>query len=416
MSETVTLARVELGDRGLWGLQDKIEKLNKRAKRCNVKPITLRVVRQWTTKHPKSGCDVNHYDVEINGIAPRINGWSLVVRLENNPTIGTVVRVIPGPYENEDYSGYRDHNFKCDHCNTQRYRKDVYVIRNEDGFEKVIGRNCLADYLRCEDAESFARYAEFCEQCSQLSDAGLCDEYGEFGGRGCRPNLPLVSFLSTVQCCTRRLGWTSRSAAYHDPGVEATADTAYFVIFGFGEAHTKLIERNELYENDNDRDLAEKSVQWAAALTEEQTRKSEYLDTIRRIAQAGETDEKLSGFAASIVRAYQKDQEWAAERAAKAANAKTKVHVGSIKERLKGLTVRVVRVRYTENEWGTKTIVAMELPLEDGTVAPLTWFATGSQEFDEGADYTFTGTVKAHKSDDRWGPQTIVNRCKLVEA
>jgi hypothetical protein len=412
-----TLASIEVGDRGLWALTDKIEKLNKRAKRCNVEPITLRVVSQETTQHPKSGCDVQRYCVEIEGVAPCINGWSLAAKIENNPTIGTVVRVIPGPFDGDDYSKYRDHDFGCDHCNTKRRRNDVFVLKNDDGFERVIGRNCLADYLRCEDAESFARFAEFVDQCGSFSDEGLCGDAEEmgFGGRGFRPNLPLKSFLSTVQCCTRRLGWISRSEAWDDPGVSATADTAYFVIFGYGEAHTKLIERNELYESEGDKELAGRAVEWAAALTPADTANSEYLDIIRRIAQAGETDEKLSGYAASIVRAYQKAQEWAAERAEKAAGRKEKVFVGSAKERLKNLTVRVVRVRYTEGYYGTKTIVAMELAVGDEQVAPLTWFASGSLEFEEGAEYTFTGTVKEHKDDARFGKQTIVNRCKLQE-
>jgi hypothetical protein len=415
MSEQVTLASIEIGDRGLWGLRDKIEKLNKRAKRCNVEPITLRVVRQWTTKHPKSGCDVNHYQVEIEGVAPRINGWSIAAKIENNPTIGKIVRVVPGPFEDDDYSGYRDHDFSCDHCNTNRRRNDVFVLKNDDGFEKVIGRNCLADYLRVEDAEAFARFAEFCEQCSALTDAGCCDEEREFGGRGYRPNLGLESFLSVVQCCTRRLGWTSRSQAYDDPGATATADSAYYVIFGYGKHHEEFIERNELEVSDGDRDLAEKAVEWVSNLTPADTSRSEYLDVIRRIGQAGETDEKLSGYAASIIRAYQKDQEWKAEREEKAKNTKTKVHVGSPKERLKDLIVQVLRVRYYESNFGTKTIVAMELDNGDGTVSPLTWFASSSLEFEEGADYIFTGTVKEHKSDDRFGPQTVVSRCKLTE-
>jgi len=394
-----TLATIELGDAGLWALDDKVNKLNKRAKRYGMNELEVTVMREFTIVW--TSCDVNRYDIEIKGCAPCINGWCLAARIENNQ-IGTVVRVIPGKFEDDDYSNYRKFDFKhdvCEYCNTCRYRKNVYVLKKGDEV-KVIGRNCLADYLRCENADDFARYAEFVDQCISFTDFGL-SEYADnegFGSRGCRPNVELVSFLTTVQTCIRRLGWVSRTAA-HDQ--TATADSAYYIIFGHD--NKEFIKRNELYATNGDRELATKAVEWVKSLPPADT---EYMDIIRRIGIAGETDDGLSGYAASIILAYQRDCEWKIER-----EVKNKEFIGNIKERLRDVVVTVVRVRYIEGDYGTRTIVTMEVDLGD-SVAPLCWFASGSLEFNEGERYKLTGTVKNHK-DDKFGKQTIINRCKL---
>jgi len=419
-NEQTILATVTVGEAGLFGLNAKVDKLNKRAEKHGMNKVVVRVVGTTVTQHEKTGLNVSTYSVEIEGCAPRINGWYLAARIENNDIIGTVVRIVPGKFADEDYSGFREYDFGsdvCDHCGTCRRRNDVFVLKNDDGFVRVIGRNCLADYLRCEDAAAFGRYAEFCDEVTSYDDEFLSEFAGDegFGGRGCRPVVGITEYLTAVQTCIRRLGWTSRSAAYDNPGLTASADDAFYLLFGSGKGHDKFVKDFELYASDGDADLAGRAAKWASELTTEQTDKNDYLDTVCRIAKAGQTDDKLAGFAASIIGAYQRELGYAAERAERAANSKEKAFVGCIKERLKDRVVKVVRVRYFESDFGTKTIVAMEMDLADGTVAPLTWFASKSLEFVEGADYNFTGTVKSHKSDDKYGPQTMVNRCKLTE-
>jgi hypothetical protein len=402
----MNIAQINLGDAGLAGLRFKIDKLNKRANRYGMNRLELRIVDAEPVVD--NGIEYPRYDVTIIGVAPCIDGWYLAARIENHEIIGKLVRIVPGPFADDDYSEFRDHDFGCDHCRTHRRRNDVFVLKNEDGNVKVVGRNCLADYLRCDNAEDFARYAQFCDECANWDDASLSEcAYEEgFGGRGGPQSVAIKSFLAVVNCCIRRLGWISRTAAM-DGG--ATADDAMFVIFGNPKDSKAFITKNELYVSDDDKDIASIVVEWAKALEPD---KSEYLDVISKIAIAGATDSKLAGYAASMIRAYQRDQEWKAERAERAANAPEKVFIGSIGERLKGLTVTVKRVRYCEGSYGVSTIVAMETKIEDGVIAPLVWFASGSKEFNEDTEYTLTGTVKKH-DEGKYGKQTKINRCRL---
>lgn len=412
----VTIKTVELGDAGRNGLMTIVDKLNKRADRHGMNKLVVTVNRAFTVRNEKTGVDENRYDVEISGHAPCINGWYLAAVISRNDIIGTLIKTVPGKFADCDYSEYRTHDFSCDHCGFNRRRNDVFVLANSEGDRKVVGRNCLADFLRCKDAASFAEYAGWIDEFDGMGDTEFSEiAYNDgFGGRDCRPVTDLRTFCAVCRVCETKLGWTSRGDCRDDPGRSATADDAYYVIFGKGERHTKFIERNDLYVRNSDYDYADKVIAWVTTLTD---CKSEYLDTIRKIGHAGMVDSNLSGYAASIGRAYENDCKWNAE---KSDGCKEKDFIGDVDKKGQqelGL-IRIVRLRYSEGEYGVRTIVAMEADLPDGKVAPITWFASGEKNenngFYEGSEYTLRAGVKGHEDNDKWGKQTIVTRAKLT--
>ena len=423
--DKITLRRVTLFEGGLTGLRLLTEKLNKRSERHGMERVDVTVVAEHgfvplhagRNKDGKRtygfGISVPLYDVEIDGCAPRINGWALACRVEFNDIIGQVVRIAPGRPDDGSYVAYRDIGPICEHCNTNRRRGDIFVLEHSDGSRKIVGRNCLADFLRTGDADTFAAYAEWCDRIAQWGDddfAGECESEGwGYGGR-ISPTITLDKFLTVVSMLTRRLGWVSRTEARDNPGKSATAGDAGFYLYGRGKAHKEWIEDNELYIEAKDSDIAAKAIAWVQSV---EPGTSEYLHTIVKIGKAGLVDRSIDGYAASIIRAWQKDCEFQSERAAKAKGAKTKVFIGSKGERMRDQRVRVVRLHPYTTDFGVKTIVAMEADMPDGSVAPITWFASGEQDFDVDCEYNMTATIKDHKDDDRYGKQTIVQRAKL---
>lgn len=412
--EKTLLKRADIGAAGLAGLNATVEKLNRRAERYGMNMLTVTVVREYTTVDEETGRTDVRYEVDIEGCAPCIDGWYLAARIENNEVIGTVVRVVPGKFADCDYSTYRDHDYSCDHCNTRRRRNDVFVLKNDDGESMVVGRNCLADFLRCEDASAFAEYAAWIDMLTGMTSADFDDigYEGGYGGRATAATECLVRYLTAVRMITRRIGWMSRTAA-RDQDCSSTADNTNFYLYGRGRAHRDFIVRNELYVCDEDKERAEAAIEWAKSLSPAETGRSEYLDVIHRIAEAGLVGDGLDGYAASILRAKENADERAAERAERESVAKEKDYIGSKGERLRDVPVTIKRVRYYEGNYGVKTIVAMEASLPGGKVAPIVWFASGEHDYDEGAEYLLTGTVKKHEEDSRFGKQTSVNRCKL---
>jgi hypothetical protein len=419
MATTVTLATVRVNEAGMLGLRAKVAMLHKRAERHGMVAPTVAIVKEVPfvpVIGKRFGCSEYLYDVEVNGCEPRIDGYRLAARIDFTSSIGPVVKIVPGTDDDGSYSQYRDHDGSCEHCNSLRRRNDVFVLEHLDGRRKVVGRNCLADFLRCGDAATLAEYAEWVDRLSQLDSSG-CSEYAEeslgYGSR-LRPVKGIVPFLTVTAMITRRIGWMGRTKARDLGDVTATADNVSYYFYGKGKHHALWVAENDLSVTDKDAELADKAIKWAC---EVDASRNEYLDTIQRIAQSGSVDMgKLDGYAASIIIAYKKACEYDAERAKKAAAAPDKVFIGDAGK--KGQQdigrVRVVRMRTIEGYYGLKTIVAMEADLPDGSVAPIVWFASGEHDYDEGCEYDLRAGIKEHSDDAKWGKQTIVTRAKLT--
>lgn len=82
---------------------------------------------------------------------------------ENLQVIGEIV--VTDKEENivVDYSGgefdlenFRNSDCKCEHCNANRRRKYLYIIKNGNKFIKV-GKSCLKDYLKLENISSYVQ-------------------------------------------------------------------------------------------------------------------------------------------------------------------------------------------------------------------------------------------------------------------
>jgi len=410
---TTTLATCKISPFGLIVLTDKIDKLNRRADRHNMNRLNLTVVTTTTEFDEKSGCDKEWHHVEIEGCAPRINGWVLAAKIECDDIVGTLVSVVPGDFADCDYSAYREHDFSCDHCNSRRGRKSVFVLKHSDGSTKVVGRNCLADFLRCANAEDFARYAEFVDELASLDSDDLDSEYESCGyaGRGGYPELSLETFLPLVRAITRRVGWVSRTAAKDFDGGVATADWALRIIQSNDRHIRAFVARNEIEVNDADRDCAAKAVEWAKSVDDA---KSEYLHVIRAIATTGRVNNRLAGYAASIVSAYNREIERETERAEKAKNAPSKVYAGDPGKTRDIGTVTIKGVHFFEGYYGVTSIVRMELVVSESEVAPIVWFASGERDYEAGDVYHLRAGIKECNDDPKYGKQTVVTRAKLT--
>lgn len=407
-----TIATVTVGENGFNGLVDKVKSINKRAKRLGMDLVVVTVKREFTVVNEKSGYDIPKFEIEITGTAPKIGDYTLAAVIENTETIGTVVKVIPGPYDSDDYTYFEGYDFGsdgCDHCGHIRNRKSVFVLKEISGNRKCVGSTCVKDFLDTEDAKHFAAWAEFCDQVVECGNADP-DDFRDYSSGRFSPIVNLELYLTAVAVCSRQLGWLSRGACAEDSGLEATADSAYYLLLGSGQHWEEFVDCNKLHYSDNDKANAAEAIEWAKTLLPTH---DTYLSTIGRIATAGQTEPKLAGFAASIVSAYKRATADKLKREDRDAG---KVFVGEVKERLKNREVTVIRLKtipgYRE---GVTTIVSMELDMGEGKIAPLVWFATGSKDFKENTKYTLTGTVKEHKDCDNWGRSTVVNYCKLLK-
>jgi hypothetical protein len=134
---------------------------------------------------------------------------------------GNILRTVPG-FETLLPARFRSCDTACEHCNTDRIRKDTYVLQAEAGEWKQVGRNCLADFLRTGDASGWCEMAEIL-----ASLAGEMEGFEDGGEFACgeHTGYPMAALLAQVACIVRQDGWCSRKEAKDAWGAKcATVD------------------------------------------------------------------------------------------------------------------------------------------------------------------------------------------------
>lgn len=226
--------------------RSRIDALNKRANRLGVPAIKLSVVEEYfdvwhvdgnTNAHwpvgstPTEPCWIKrtgrvftYYVVTVEGATPKFDGWEFIATIEHTGA-GNIFHCKPGV--DTHLAEYRECQPSCDHCKVNRYRRDTFVLRHEDGSQKQIGRSCLKDFLGHANPLTLAAQAEIHFSAGEL--AGEAEYEREH-------NAPRTFstdvFLAHVSHFVRSRGYTSRkaedAARY---GVRATASLAYNNLF-----------------------------------------------------------------------------------------------------------------------------------------------------------------------------------------
>lgn len=104
---------------------------------------------------------VSGVEIEVSGTA-KINGWSFVAEIEHHST-GNIVRTY-GEAEAEWFTCEP----KCEHCHTKRDRSVTYIVEDENGNRKQVGKSCLMLYTNGLSAEM---------ACSVVSAIDTCRSY-----------------------------------------------------------------------------------------------------------------------------------------------------------------------------------------------------------------------------------------------
>ena len=141
-------------------LTHEFEKLARRATKLGVAVPTMTLVGDpiHEMKKKASGDEpavfVKYQMVEVEGEPPHVAGYTFVAKLsfeQSRPTVFTAPdQTLPVEYRDADPK-------VCDHCKARRFRKNVFVVRGENGDHMQIGRNCLSDFLGGRDPKIVAQ-------------------------------------------------------------------------------------------------------------------------------------------------------------------------------------------------------------------------------------------------------------------
>ncbi len=398
----------------LPALQDKIAKLNRRAKRLGCAPIVLNIGPAFVAEKSQLVVETSYmmaktrnirvkcHTVTVTGTRPQLpGGWSLVARVQLLEAT-TILHTVPGETVPREYHSVGN---QCDHCGINRARNDVFVLRNNDAKHIVVGRTCIADFL---GGISPAQLAWFAESLHALD----LREFESYGGYSAS-QMDTEKYITAAACAIRVGGWLSKKAVEISGGGYSTADmasdlyhgrlrrdsddkvtTAEFTRYGSVNPRIEITPEDETE--------GQSAIAWAQAIDPETA--NDYLINCHKVADLTFAPWNLSGIAASIVSAYQREQ---GRLATKDYARKVSQHVGTIGERLT-LTLTVERIYSIEGRYGVTAIHTMR----DTAGNVVKWFAS-KESLHEGDTYTVTGTVKGH-GEYKGTAETTLTRCRAT--
>ncbi len=396
------------------GLKVAIEKLNKRAKRLHVAPITIEVPGTFkdvelTHNGKKTGVVVRKMDVTIVGQSPRFEGFTFVATLEH--VDGEVMLRTAPSFEGEMPARFRTASpHTCEHCHTVRNRNETFVVLGPDGNYTQVGRQCLKDFLGFNaNPASLAAMAEILWEAVALGG----DAEGEGGGRTDN-RLDLLNFLGFAAAGIRVAGWMSAGRA-RDLEMQSTKDLALNVLFAKGKAASDF-KAAGLYPTDEDREMAAKALEWARTKFGgmDADARDDFSHNLFVVTKGDAITFKMTGIAAYVVAGYQKDQAILKERQILSAGVKDGVHMGVEGEKLEFQGV-LYKVHGLNTEFGVSYMHFFR-SVEGNKIV---WFTSSRPTDEAGVEIepsdkvlTVSGRVKRHevREDIR---QTVMTRCTV---
>ncbi len=360
---------------------------------------------------------VTHYAmIEVVGTAPKFNGWEFIATLEpvklEDGTTQNLLQAMPGKTCPHSYLSTIG---KCDHCNANRRRKQTFVVRNEAGEHKSIGRQCLKDFLGYNgEPEAIAKLAELLNEFGGICRAAEGSGWGGSYDSGFEP----VTYLSWVSSWVEKRGWLSKSVAREQEKLSHA--TAYRVNFILGPAPKASIRddsdyqewkalREECRPEQKHIEQAEAALEWIKSIPSAQLDANDYLLNLNTACRMESVTRKTEGIVASLISAYLREIGKMEERAAKEREPKpTSNYVGEIGKFLE-IKVKVHKVMPMEGQFGVTGLHVMT----DEAGNRLTWFAS-SNWLAEGETVSIRGKVKKHDMYKEQ-KQTVLSHVKAAK-
>ena len=379
-------------------LEREIKRINKRATRLETKPVTLKVHDEERIIRTDSFWNTEYEEVffvcSVEGAAPQVEGYRLIAVIQPIEGGENLVREVPGE---KCPQRFRTSDMICEHCNVIRQRNSIFIMANEFGEYRRIGRNCLQDYLGGISPESLLGRAEYMMDFADLARNAEESEWGYGGSAGIRC-VPINQFVITCSAIIQKLGWMSRSKAYEG---NATADIAWDICtnpcsqFGFARDH-------KLKVTEADKTLAERAVEWASKIKEDAP--NNYLYDVGVCCRQQYVTWDRAGYVGSVLQAYQQHiEEFSDLRSS---------HVGTVDKRCKFADVNVSADKAIEaDSFGPRRLIIFTDP--NGNI--LNWFTSKTPEWVKVGDkVTIEAYVKKH-NNFRGVDQTLINRVMEVE-
>ena len=392
MSETLSIYEEYILQDNISWLVKKVEHMNRRANRLKLPLMTLKIDREDTkNEKQESGLVFTYVKAALIGETPQLSGWHLVARIEHNndPAFigGNVIAVVPGQVLPKEY---REAGPTCDHCKTNRFRNDTFVLQNGDGEYMRVGRQCLRDFLGHMSAAAMIEWSKY--------EKFAADMFGEAKENSSRVryawHLPTV--IAMALAVTEIYGWCSRAKAQEEDRTATSSEVMYQL------GNHNIPPELRVRPNENHTTMAEAVIEWGKGLGDT----NDYEYNLGNVARSGVVPDSLFGTTVSMVIAYKK----ALDMLEKKRSRKASEYVGNPKDKIT-VKLRFANCWYVENQFGTAAI--LKFYDEKDNIFIWKTGSMGDGDFDKETWYSVKGTIKEH-GEFRDEKQTIMTRCKVT--
>lgn len=333
---------------------------------------------------------------------PVIDNWELVASLEHTKE-GNIIHSINSNIDiPERYYNVAPY---CEHCNTNRRRKNSFIIRNIKTNEfKQVGKTCLNDFTGNINAEWLAQfYAMFDKLATFEAPQGGYDSNTRY--------FPVVDLLAYTVAVTNIYGYCKSDTK------NATGETVkdFYIVsecggypFGDNDHIKEKMQAVNFKVTEEDTATAKKIIAYVDSLEDS----NNYIHNIKTLCASNMVAYKNVNLLVSAITCYNRELERKAKEEARKKEASNSNHIGNIKDRL---TINIASWRCLTSwcncydGYNETTTFLYQFVDNDGNI-----FVWKTQKYlDEEAELqTITGTVKAHNIY-RDIKQTELTRCKV---
>jgi len=334
--------------------------------------------------------------IEIEYPEVKLGNWRVIGKLEAIQGGNLMFAVSRSDADVQALATRADRPIECEHCKTNRVRKDGYLLRDrESGDYKQVGSNCLEDFTGIDPAAALF--------LARMSDvvriAG--DELEEFGRSGRNNAVNTLLYLAAVSFVSENTGFVS-SAKARDTGLNAT----YSEAMSLPDELEKDMALQAQYHAQFERHLAtaEAVREWVAVKQEE----SSFDRNVKLLlkADAIELDRKHLAFVAAAVPMYNRTLAAATEAH------KPSAHIGAPGQKMAAI-LTVDRVVQIEGYYGPSDLVLMHD--QDGNRLKWKTSACPQEIRNGGAGRSMEAAFKVKEHDDYKGvAQTAITHLKVT--
>lgn len=342
------------------------------------------------------------YIIKTSGEA-KINNWEFIAVLEPMGDMNIIKRYNT---EVELPERFRNAENVCEHCNTKRNRKELFVVRNTETNEfKQIGRQCLMEYTNGLSAEFVANYMEWKDIFSGYEDDSA--DWSSMGG-SYRNYYEVKEILSYAIVITQHFGF--RKSEDENSTVSRVQGLVWDMMKTLEEWYrneNRDIKKSDFY-TDEVESKANEIVEYYLELDDN----SEFIHNVKTILREHYVGRKQFGIISCLPYCYNKAMERVRlQDERKLENENTRAyskHFGEIGKRYAVQDVTLSCITSFETYYGLMSIYKF-IDVDNNVFI----WKTGTYK-DTDKKYSITFTVKGHTEYDGI-EQTEVTRCRLIE-